>query len=1401
MGIIQDSILSAIDIIVEKRIKDFEQSATKLLVAEIVDRNVITNKYRVKYQDMELLNVPTSEDAEYFAGDIVQVLRDSESALIIGLLSKGAAAKYQSYTSRAQATGIDTPEGEDNTDTSGALTLYSRSREGKFFSDSQISAFNEALKTATGVELASAIKIDNYNNKENNYKLIAQLRSVSIVVEDNKQNEVLSDEAITIELKFNAAQQSLQKRTGIIATSGTWVLSDVTFYYDSSATLINVELSTYDDKQAALNNRLTMTVQSPDSSFEWGETDNALTVKAIVTDNQSNTYSPSELRYFWGAKDLALTARDTTYYKAFLGEGWAPIPNDRPESNSISIGIEHVPGLSRDFKCVAVQPIDGKDTVVAEYEFQLFNSRNPQAGVSLQVTYAKDSDNKPISATVTAIADLEQTSVVNGEEVTDSEGITSYTTTETKHNYTYHWNKKNNKSVSSAVTDDLTTTEIDNIDITIINHHDVYFCSLYDKVVISTSEVKKSGDVIISDSTPEVKSTQTLYRGTDFVGVYSNTALESGDVGLTDENKRYALIRKIGSLSTSAKTYFKTITWWSSKEKAIANAYTGDSKYTATKDYSNEYYENGTEKGVYGYYLWEQRSYLTENGTFSTEYERLSPQMDWENSFKVTSYFLNTSTSSAPAAPSVSSETSDDGHLYLDTITYGDWKTTPPDLKTGQYQWKVLVTKYDDGKITVSVPAMISASGTLEGDVKILSITPQWKSGEKWEGYPPTTGSDTLASGSTYFFRCKLTYDNGMEGETYKFEVSGAGSAVDFTYAWSDNNTEEPFQYESDYGALDTENQNSYLWARIAPVGSIDNVLYQVVGVTLAAARIMSQDSKIEYAVGPKPNIPKDSTVANNAPITGWDTDFEEISKLLGQDDTKNSYVWSRVNEVYDTYYISELKGNDRKTTTPTAQEGTQAVLDWVAVMNETLIDGSRIATGSISADKILVSSLNAVAADIAGWTIEGDSLYSPERTAGSNNNHTLLTTYTREGSITQRIAVGGNISDDKSYAYTSTPYVVQNMLAYPKDETGVPEFTFSFIPQGISPSFEKEAKEIIIGTSSGEQSATGTVSTATKDNVRYEITVTLEGLQGIQTIVKCTINYSSNTVVALDNPVFQVLSDGSVYATQGEIAGFTMTTAPAGGELAKVLYNKKDGISVGLAAHDSEDSPAFWAGYKGSGDTPWDGTVNEGAWQDKTAFYVTNAGILNAKGAQISGDSSFSGSSFTVNAGADFGTGGLHIDSEGSLEGQFLANSTNQKWYVGIGKDFGITNDGTLYASNAQINGTITASSSSRIDLLAIGQSMGIGGKRMTGINITKQTAFGYWEDAGCCFGYFPDEMADSSSSLSCGIDLGMRSSITGKKVGVLITNWGIIYSYAETGAPVSLSWSQICKTCGVLA
>ena len=215
-------------------------------------------------------------------------------------------------------------------------------------------------------------------------------------------------------------------------------------------------------------------------------------------------------------------------------------------------------------------------------------------------------------------------------------------------------------------------------------------------------------------------------------------------------------------------------------------------------------------------------------------------------------------------------------------------------------------------------------------------------------------------------------------------------------------------------------------------------------------------------------------------------------------------------------------------------------------------------------------------------------------------------------------------------------------------------------------------------------------------------------------TIKTAEITATKMIVNNLDNGNTIFLADASSGQNKVQIGGFTVSTS-------SIYYNKKsynddfdgvyigtDGIGLGKGKFYVNNTGAMTctsgqiAAFTISGnslrttkDAPDDGKT--GVYLGKTGlgvgqyFYVRNDGALYATGANISGTITASTFKSATNDNS------VYL-SASALTGQTIGDTSNLSLMLKVGSKFGATDDGTLYASGANISGVLTAGDNSKI-------------------------------------------------------------------------------------------------------
>lgn len=195
----------------------------------------------------------------------------------------------------------------------------------------------------------------------------------------------------------------------------------------------------------------------------------------------------------------------------------------------------------------------------------------------------------------------------------------------------------------------------------------------------------------------------------------------------------------------------------------------------------------------------------------------------------------------------------------------------------------------------------------------------------------------------------------------------------------------------------------------------------------------------------------------------------------------------------------------------------------------------------------------------------------------------------------------------------------------------------------------------------------------------------------------------------------FGVTTEGKVFANDAYLTGeITATSGKIGGWniFNNLLFNPSGSgntYGTGLNASTGNDTVAFYAGYQAASSvtsgrekykgTPWEN--NDGKWADRTNLYIRNNGELVAKNATISGVvTATSGDigGWKIGTAPLLGTTAIYSTSGNYEIGMQASSNTGYvAFYVKHkteGDKFYVKNDGTLFASKADITGTINATS-----------------------------------------------------------------------------------------------------------
>lgn len=292
-----------------------------------------------------------------------------------------------------------------------------------------------------------------------------------------------------------------------------------------------------------------------------------------------------------------------------------------------------------------------------------------------------------------------------------------------------------------------------------------------------------------------------------------------------------------------------------------------------------------------------------------------------------------------------------------------------------------------------------------------------------------------------------------------------------------------------------------------------------------------------------------------------WTDEFEKVVN------TNEKYIW--------TQEVIEYKSGPPEYTQARKDTATNAIRNWAITTDQTYINGAKIYTGTVSADKIDVNDLSAFNATIGGWKIGKDSIYALDQSflisAASPDD---------DSNPVQRIAAGpsGFVNDENNeieeivyQAYSLVDTFTEmnyadldadgNLVVYYDDYSTTVEIYDSDGTKLSLGYTEEEMKTTIRTTIQSEVVLTANnilqfsvcnenkeeladqgdwklIVTQGTGSYSYDIIATNDSLSvdKLNGYSLCKIAYNA-PIKKIDKPVFELLSDGS-----GSIGGWEIT-------------------------------------------------------------------------------------------------------------------------------------------------------------------------------------------------------------------------------------------------------------------
>lgn len=339
------------------------------------------------------------------------------------------------------------------------------------------------------------------------------------------------------------------------------------------------------------------------------------------------------------------------------------------------------------------------------------------------------------------------------------------------------------------------------------------------------------------------------------------------------------------------------------------------------------------------------------------------------------------------------------------TTSTGGWTTTMQSTSTSKrYLWNYEKIAYTNGTTVNTTPVIIGTHGATgstgpkgdKGDTgKTGSTGPQGPAGEDGRGVkttaityqkstsgttiPTGTWSSTIpsvAAGEYLWTKTVLTYTDDTTSTAYSVGMMGAtgpkgqtgatGSAgkgvksTVITYQSSTSGTTAPTGTWS--SSIPSVAAGSFLWTRTV-ITYTDNTT----STSYSVGKMGNTGATGATGKGVSAIVAEFYLSTSSTALSGGSWSTATPTWINGK------YVWRRDKVTWTdgtTTYTTAVLDNALTDALRRSYEADQAIANWCYNNDRTVINGAKIYTGSITADKINVSSLQAISAKIGGFTI-----------------------------------------------------------------------------------------------------------------------------------------------------------------------------------------------------------------------------------------------------------------------------------------------------------------------------------------------------------------------------------------------------------------------------------------------
>lgn len=585
------------------------------------------------------------------------------------------------------------------------------------------------------------------------------------------------------------------------------------------------------------------------------------------------------------------------------------------------------------------------------------------------------------------------------------------------------------------------------------------------------------------------------------------------------------------------------------------------------------------------------------------------------------------------------------------TAPTGTWQTSIPTVAEGNYLWTK--TTYSDGNYTYSV-AKQGKSGT---SISIQSTSTTYQVSSSPTTTPTGEWKTTVQSTTTgqyLWTRTIVTYSDGNSTTSYSVAAHGAsGTSVSISsikYAISSTDS-QPSDSSFTYTTVPTVNEGQWLWT--LTTYSNGSKMY-----TKAKQGKSGDDGRsLTNTVTKYAHVAKDSTEAQVKALaeSNWTVNVPSYSASLPD-------YWVRIVNTYDVAPLEEkiyYKDNgltEAIAKSVEANSNASNALDKANEANSIASHANEDAQGALGIARAMQQNF--------WWWGE---------------DHTVDSSFT--------LPAGAYTSDIKVDTFKANPtggYLVTR-------SDGIYLNNGRYVLMGLTGNalkfYRPGTTQLLSGTETVDAELTSNGLVLSKGGIKSgSINADNSGF-----IYLSTENYGSNLTInghqasnwrEIIGTKFGVDADGNLYASSANVKGVITATS---GTIGGWTINSSYGIYTnGKTTNTSTNTGIL---------IQKDGAIYAGKYNSTNQacpFQITSDGVLTATSGSIAGWS-FNGTSLYKNNAAPGASANAMVISTGTSSDYSIAGSSGiNTWMLSAGTNFGVTTNGTLYATGANITGVL---------------------------------------------------------------------------------------------------------------